>query len=150
MSIRLKTTLIIVGTLIIGIIIGSLGSGALLRRRVRNFGERPVKDLFVEGFERMVRPEENQRDTIRIILEGYAPKFKAIHESHVASLDSLLDSLDVDLEEVLTPEQVERMKERRRRLHRAFGGPPPPGPHGPGGDRFPDHPGDRPEREEGP
>ena len=125
MTIHVKTALILLATMVLGIVLGVLISGAFLRHPMRPEREEALSELFVSRFERLIEPDEAQRDTVRAILQSYSRRFIEMHDKHHAEMAALMDSMNVDLSPILTEEQRRRVAEHTERRHR-FMGPPPP------------------------
>jgi len=110
MKIETKTYVIIVLTLVIGMIIGALITGAIVRHRIRRFMSLGHPDHLTARIERIIEPTEAQRDTVHQILMDHARKFDQIHGRFESQLLALKDSLKKDLDPILTEEQKERLE----------------------------------------
>jgi len=110
MKIETKTYLIIVLTLLIGMIIGALMTGAVVRHRVRRFMSLGRPDHLTARIERIIEPTAAQRDTVHQILMDHAQQFHEIHGRFESQLLALKDSLKKDLDPILTGEQKERLE----------------------------------------
>jgi Spy/CpxP family protein refolding chaperone len=139
MKTNTKTVLIIVATLVIGILIGALGTGFMAHRFGRRLPHMEHGEMFVEGMLDLIDPAPEQEDQIRGILTRHAQQFTEITGDFREEISVLVDSLRAELDSVLTEEQKERLDERHRRLGRLMkcGG---PFPHGKPGDRRPPPP----------
>lgn len=140
MSDRTKSALLLVATLVLGMVVGSLVTGAVANRRIESLAEARLLGGRLSGFLLdAIQPEgEEQEAAIREVLDGAAPRFKEIFEGTRSEMKRLRDSVMTELEPILTDEQMERLEERMR-----FGPRPPfererrprfrdgrPGPHG--------------------
>ena len=112
MSIRTKTTMIILSTLVIGMILGALITGAVIHRRVMFYSDLTMADRFVHVFERLIGPEESNRDTVHAILRDHSRRFSEINRTHHLLLAEIVDSLMVELDPVLTESQKGRLEKR--------------------------------------
>jgi galactokinase len=110
MTASTKSALMLFSTLLIGMLLGSLITGAVNNRRMRSLAEmRSARGLAIR-FEDMVRPEsEEQREAIRAILEEAAPEFAAVMLESRERMRSLTDSVRAELDPLLTEEQRERL-----------------------------------------
>ena len=126
MNTRIKTTLVIVITLVIGMIIGALIHGAVMRNRYRQIAFRMrTNEGFMRRMERVIQPDESQRKALRAVLEKH---FQRMSEFG-AGFQSMMDSLKNELDLILTEEQRERLERGPlgrggRRFDRPFGGKP--------------------------
>lgn len=132
MKTRTGTVLIIVATLLIGIIIGALGSGFVIHRFARHMPDMRHRDLFVERMVETIDPSPDQEEAIRDILTRHAEEFAEISDSFHRDASALFDSLRAELDPVLTEEQKAKLEERGRRVRRLMKHPGPPGRRWPG------------------
>jgi hypothetical protein len=135
-----KTTLIIAATLLIGIVIGALGSGFFIHRSIRHFEEREHQEVFVDRMISIIEPNPDQEAVIREILTRHAEEFEQRADAFHEETSALFDSLRTELDSVLTDQQKARLEERGKKMrsfmkhggpprHRRPGeGPPPPPP----------------------
>ena len=128
MNVKLKITLIIIITLIIGIIIGAMANRAISHNRIKNILSQRRPDIFVNVYERMLQPDDEKSKQIREILNRHAKLMSEIRTNFMNELQSSMESLKAELEPLLTPEQ-------KQRLERGLPGPP-PFPQGPPWGRF--------------
>ena len=141
MNVRVKTTIVIVATLIIGMVVGALIDGALHRRRTRDFFRKPFEKRLETLMERTISPDDSQRDTVRIILDDHMLRMKEIAGRHGQEMAAVMDTLKQQLSMVLTDDQMTRFNEHIGRLHRMVKRQPPWGKgHGPGPGLMPPHP----------
>jgi galactokinase len=115
MTASTKSALMLFSTLLIGVLLGSLITGAVNNRRMRSLAEmRSARGLAIR-FEEMVRPEsEEQREAIRAILDEAAPEFAAVMLESRERMRALRDSVLAELDPLLTEEQRERLEEGMR------------------------------------
>jgi hypothetical protein len=144
MKTNTKTVLIIVATLLIGILIGALGSGFVVHRFATRMADMRHRDMFVERMVELIEPAPEQEAEVRDILTRHAEEFTELADGFQEDTAALFDSLRSELDPVLTDEQKERLEERHERLgrflklgrrppHHKPGGPPrhpPPGDDG--------------------
>ena len=128
MNTKTKSTLVIIGALFIGIIIGAMGS-TMFRRSL--FEDRIARFRTPEGFTQrlieVIQPDSAQREAVNEIMTKHHKKILEIGRQGRELIKSHTDSLLKELEPVLRPDQLERLKERLMRR--------PPRPGKPG-DRF--------------
>lgn len=125
MNERTKSALLIVGTLVIGMVLGSLVTGAIANRRLDDLANARGR---MAGFVLdAIEPEsEEQAEAIREVLDGAAPRFREIFESTREEMARLSDSVMAELDPILTDEQREQLEKRMRFRMRRL----PPGPEG--------------------
>jgi len=110
MKIETKTYVIIMLTLVIGMIIGALITGTVVRHRVRRFMSLGHPNHLADRIENIIEPTASQRDTVHQILIEHAQQFHEIHGRFEIQLLALKDSLKKDLDPILTEEQKERLE----------------------------------------
>ena len=125
MTVRTKITLTIIGTLLVGILLGGAGS----RVAMELFGVPPGEDFkpediqrrFTRVFERALEPTDEQRDTVRAILDRHALQAADAIRDHFAEQQTMMDSLKAELAAVVTEEQMTRLDRHLDRMHKNFG-----------------------------
>ena len=136
MKLQVKSALIIIGTLVIGMILGGLISGMIRSQSHGKRAEGPRGDRFGRMMNRIIQPDESQAAEVQAVMDRYAPKFADQHQRHKGEMQGLIDSLNVELEPILTEEQINRLQKWKKRFSRRFrgrgqrSGPPPPPPGG--------------------
>jgi hypothetical protein len=124
MNLHVKTSIILIVTLLIGMVLGALLGGAFLRSRVKHRVERMrTPQGLAERMEKIIQPDDTNREAVREVLRKHAARFSEYHEGFAA----LADSLHKDLDPILTDEQKQRMEWLMEPLHRR-----PPRMHRPG------------------
>ncbi len=148
MNTKVKIALIIIVTLVIGIVLGALLNRAFLRYRIQKafFNRKPVG--MVSFLEEVIQPTPEQRMLIRDILEEHRKKAEELREKFMMEMKAEFESLDAELDPILTPEQKRRLKRRslrpwrnpRRRMDRPDPWRMPPPPEKPPRDKPPREP----------
>jgi hypothetical protein len=128
MNTKTKSAIIIISTLLIGMILGSLITGSFMKNRAFDrIAELRNERGFVKRIERIIRPDAAQQARVREILAQHFEKMHRLGEEIRVTFKTMNDSLIKDLEPILRPEQIERFKKRMDRMRRF--GPPPGKPH---------------------
>jgi len=149
MNTKTKSALLLLLTLLIGVIVGVLGTRMVMEHRVAKFMAMRNDRFFQHRMEAFLQPRPEQMDTLNAIFDKYQPKFLQLNRKFRAESRAILDSLHKELDPVLTEEQLQRLKERRGMppFGRPFGGQhpdgrfgKPPGMRGPRGQMPPDAP----------
>ncbi|MCU0425354.1 MAG: hypothetical protein MUF71_06980 [Candidatus Kapabacteria bacterium] len=113
MSSRTKSFLTIAGTLVLGMVLGGLLTGAVIGKRARTVGGILTNEKrFVAMAERLIQPQEHQRDTLGKLLNSYGAAFAGRNRAHQQWQAHLLDSLRRDIMPLLKPDQQERFGKR--------------------------------------
>jgi hypothetical protein len=110
MKMETKTVLIVLSTLIIGMIIGALITGAFARHRIGRFMSMREPGRLAAHVERIIGPDESQRDAVRAVLREHSEQFLELHSHFEDEMLALRDSLRKDLDPILTDEQKERLE----------------------------------------
>lgn len=120
MTTKSKTTFIILGTLIIGVLIGALASGMWRQKRMEKFGRMRPQQQFVETIENIIKPDDAQRKAIEKVLEKHFEHVAKIREQHEQEMMASFDSLKQELNSLLTAEQQKRLEENLERSSHRF------------------------------
>ena len=107
MNIKLKTTILLISSLIIGVVIGLLISPLIqrniLEKRFKNFRE---PDRFIEKIYDIVNADESQKERIKEILAAHHKRMLDFH----VQIKIQMDSLQHDMKSVLTPKQMKKLE----------------------------------------
>jgi hypothetical protein len=120
MTSKSKSTFIILIILIIGIIIGALVSGMLRKSRMDKFDRMSYHQRFIRVMDRIIKPSEEERGALEKILRKHSEKMNKVREKHQAEIISIVDSLKIELEKILTDEQLARLEKHLKRGSREF------------------------------
>jgi hypothetical protein len=108
---------IIIGTLLIGVIIGALIVGPLVaRHHFKRMANLRTPRGFSQRLEEIIEPDDSQAEALRTVLARYGEDFDEVASRHRSEVKDLIDSLNAELDTILTPEQKERLEKHRRRM----------------------------------
>ncbi len=128
---------ILAATLLLGIVLGVLGAGALANARALKIEGARGPGGFVNHMEEIIQPTAEQTAAVRPLLEGFDQQNREIIQGADQELRDVIESMRTELEPLLTDEQNRRLEEFSRRPRPRPGGPPglggPPGAGGPPG-----------------
>ncbi|MBU1706986.1 hypothetical protein KKB28_03625 [bacterium] len=111
MNLQVKPALIIIGTLLIGIVLGALMSGTLADRRHRKIGEMMRPNMFSERLIEVIEPlEPDQREAITAIVEETATRVQNLTRETRFEMHAVMDSMFSELRPLLTDEQSLRLE----------------------------------------
>jgi hypothetical protein len=114
MSLRGRAIGIITGTLLIGVAIGALLVGPMIaRHHFRRAEAWRTPRGFATRLEDVIKPNPDQVDALRTILARYGDDLDEVMSRHRAEIRDMVDSLNADLDTLLTPEQKERLEAMR-------------------------------------
>lgn len=126
---RKRTIAIIAGTLIVGILIGVLGSAIVARRYYH--GERDVKgsrpgdrssrEDFAKRLMHIVQADSAQQNQMRPIVEETGIQIEAIQSHSRDEVQLAIDSMELKLQTVLRPDQLERLKDFNKKRKKEAG-----------------------------
>jgi len=111
MNIKVKIALIIIITLIIGVVMGAMLNRALVRYKIQKTFAVRQPGRFVYFMERIIQPEQEQRDQIRAILKKHAGRTEEMRGRFFSEMQAEKESLLKDLDPILTPKQMKRLKQ---------------------------------------
>lgn len=112
MNLKLKTTLIIIITLIIGVIIGAMAHRAYLQNRIKKTFAWGNPNRLGAIYERTIRPNADQSGQIRRILNKHAQNISKIRDEYRQKIQSEFEAMRGEIDPLLTPEQ-KRLFEKR-------------------------------------
>ncbi len=115
MNMKVKTTIVIIITLIFGIVLGALINRTFTHRRIRRAFDAVNPNRFTMILEQAIDPTEEQENQIREILQGHAKQVEEIRKKAMEGMETSLQALKKELDSVLTPEQKERLEEMMKK-----------------------------------
>ena len=152
MNAATKSTLLLAGTLALGLVLGASGAGAISRQRraeLRTFGRPPG---FARHVTEVIQPRDSaQSAQVQPVIERAAERNRRIIRAANDSLRASIDSLRLELAPLLDEPQKERLARMTQTLPPFGAGRPgpggprpqrPPPPGGPEGERGPPPPED--------
>lgn len=121
MKTEAKTVLLLVGTLVLGMVIGFFGHGVFMRDQFkRQTRHMRTPDGFVHRFLSELNPTEEQREAIQEILKKHYEEMAAYREAFRPKMEAMRKELDA----ILTDEQKKTLDEKllKKRNGGSFGG----------------------------
>lgn len=112
MNVKVKTTFIIIITLVIGIVIGAMLNRALLQQRIKRTISMANPNRLVAIYEEIILPDSVQTKMIREILSKHAKQVSEIRMKARKDMQSTFESTKKELDKLLTPEQKKRLEKR--------------------------------------
>jgi len=120
MNIRMKTALILIGTFLLGGVLG-----ALLLGSIRGERESAREEIGRPGgggrhlIERVIQPRDGeQRRAVMQVLRKWRERHRSVLEETHRQLRDGFDSMRAELEPILDEDQRERLEQEAERLHR--------------------------------
>jgi hypothetical protein len=107
---KTRPLLVILITLIIGFVLGMLTSAQLRFHRLKPMRMFFSEERFREGFYKTVQPDEKQKVKIDLIIDKYAKKNSELQDDFRKELDSNFKDLRKELDQVLTKDQIARLR----------------------------------------
>lgn len=144
MKLEVKPSLIIIGTLLIGMVLGALTLATVVHHRMERLHALRTRGGMPQHLLAAIGPLSAQQGAVTMELERTAAQIDSTIQSSHRFIAATLDSMASRVDSLLTPEQ-------RVRLHRELDRRIPGGPEGPGGPPFGGRPprgprpGDRPD-----
>jgi hypothetical protein len=134
MTTRVKSALLLGITLLIGGVLGAVLNAYMAERRFERVGIMRSRSGMAEHIQEAIGPmESSQAAQVRDILDRHLDRMDRHMTESQAEGRAIMDSMNAELQQVLTPEQIERLEEQMRR--RGPGGGRGPGGRGRGGSR---------------
>lgn len=111
MNLQVKPSLIILGTLLIGIILGVLLSGALIRERHHRIEAMLGPPRFAERIIKVVKPRDvEKRKAIAAIVEKTSLRIRDLTRETRTGMHAVVDSMFSELKPLLNEEQSKRLE----------------------------------------
>ena len=111
MQMRTKSIIALIITLLIGIVLGAVGSGMLRNSVIRNrMSEFRSPQHFQRSIERVIAPTSDQRAQVRIILDRQQQSVMELSQNFHLEMDSLNHRFRKELSAVLRPDQMDRLR----------------------------------------
>ena len=110
MTTKVKTLIILLSTLVIGVAVGALASGALRDRREHEIHRMPPHHRFLRSMHEIIQPTEGQADALDNILDRRSKQLSELNERHQSEVFAIMDSMRTELASVLTDEQRTRLE----------------------------------------
>src|SRR6056297_1253551 len=105
---KLRITILIILTLLLGFVIGMLTSAQLRHKRMRPVRTFASEQYFREHFYKIVEPSEEQKEELNGIIESYANDFNKLSEQFWDDFESLMDEQWGEIKPVLNKKQIEK------------------------------------------
>jgi len=119
MNTKSKSILALLGTLIIGMILGALLSGIFVRSRMKQFKD---PERRAEHHKRRLHDfsdaNEDQRAKIDAVFDSKKNKMHQFEEEFRANRKKVMDEIIEEISSDLTPDQVEKLKNRLKKSDR--------------------------------
>ncbi|MGD9900841.1 MAG: hypothetical protein AB7T22_17075 [Calditrichaceae bacterium] len=112
MTAKTKSTVIILSTLIIGMLLGALVFGAIVRNQIAEINGLRTSEGFISFFDDIIEPEAEQKAEIDSVLDKHAKTFYTTSTGCLGKVLAIIDSMEKDLSLVLPPDQMGRLQNR--------------------------------------
>ena len=122
MTARTKSILLLLGTLLIGMLLGAFVHTLMVEDRIERITSLRSRAGFVRFMENMIEPTDDaQRAAIRDVLEETAERLDAHHAGSREAVEEIMESFRTSLDSLLTEEQVNALNERMERKRKYRG-----------------------------
>lgn len=119
----IKYTLLLTTTLAIGMVLGWMISGHLVRQRVHKYMKMKEKGGFEAHILEVTTPTDEQAAKIKPILSRHGSQMEALYTAHRARVDSTVKDLRDSLSLYLDTDQMKRYDESfKKRKSKRIGG----------------------------
>jgi hypothetical protein len=102
---KLKVTIIIIATLIIGILLGVVGRGAFVKHHQQKLDSIERTEFFLSRVNEIVNPDSSQKPKVMDIAKRTAQRIEILFDRHQSEMKVIVDSMKRELAAVLRPEQ---------------------------------------------
>lgn len=112
MNLRTKTILILIGTLVLGGIVGAFVTGAVVDQRMERLHTLRTQHGFAESMEQAIGiTDESQRMEVRPILQEASVRLEENMSECKAAGRGIIDSMRAELRPLLDEQQEQRLEE---------------------------------------
>jgi hypothetical protein len=108
---KAKPILIIIGTLVIGFVLGMLTSAQLRYHRLKPVRVYFSEERFRDGFYQAIQPDEQQKARIDQVLDKYAKINSDLQSNFRKKLEANMKDFRKEIDSNLTKEQIARLRE---------------------------------------
>lgn len=116
-----KTLLMLVGTLVIGIVIGAVGMSIFTSKKWKSYSEPITKERFTQKIIRIIEPNEEQLAKIKSIIEQHGERASSISKENSERIVENLESLYRELTPFLNETQKQKFENKINRIKQKFG-----------------------------
>lgn len=121
MTSRSTSILIVLGTLVVGIAIGALATGAIMNNRLDELEALRMQGGVQSFLQRGIEPvDDAQRERIRAAIEGVESRQMELRRSMFQQHRILFDSLRAELDVILTDDQKDQLRAMMTREREQF------------------------------
>lgn len=113
---RTKSILALSGTLIVGLVVGSLVTMSVIRHRINEFKEMRQPKHFKEHLLQAADPSPEQEAQIDPLIQRFGQQMQALHQSHKTEVETRLDILKDSLALYLDQRQMKRINRKLTRM----------------------------------
>jgi len=118
MNLKLKNSLILTGTLVLGIIIGVLVSGRVMHSKVENMKSFYTEQGFNRQIMRVIKPTEEQKKQLRPLFREQAKRNHQLFITCRKKRKKLMEDFKTELKDYLTEEQMQRLEKMEMRMRK--------------------------------
>lgn len=111
MTTRVQSIMILVGTLIVGIAIGALATGAIFNARMDALRALRSPGGMQERIITVIQPESpEQAEQIQAVLDASEQRLRELRRTQARPFRAVIDSMHMQMQPLLSPEQWERLQ----------------------------------------
>jgi len=118
MNLKLKNSLILTGTLVLGIIIGVLVSGRVMHSKVENMKSFYTEQGFNRQIMRVIKPTDDQKKQLRPLFREQAKRNHQLFITCRKKRKKLMEDFKTELKDYLTEEQMQRLEKMEMRMRK--------------------------------
>jgi hypothetical protein len=115
-----KYIIMLIGTLVIGIVIGVLASGIYFNKKSNRLIVAPTKEYFKQKAVHLLKLDEAQLKQFDNSLDKFSDKAYFIEKDNNFKMYNALDSLYIELKPALTQEQKDKFEKRLTHINSAI------------------------------
>jgi hypothetical protein len=117
---KAKPIILVIVTLIIGFVLGMLTSAQIRYHKLKPVSVFFSEGRFRDGIYKTIEPDEQQKVKIDLVLNKYAKTNSELQNNFRKSFDENMKEFRIELESILTNEQLTKLKEMDERRQEMF------------------------------
>ncbi|MDP2237310.1 MAG: hypothetical protein Q8J88_12830 [Bacteroidales bacterium] len=115
---KTKYILLLFGTLIAGILIGTLTTGRVTRNKVEKIKSFNTKEGFREHLYKIMQPTEAQREQLSPILDSFSDRHWELMKQNWENQKALFDEMDIAIKPFITEEQFQLLMDHKQKTRK--------------------------------
>ena len=110
MKTKFKISILFLTVLLVGMVIGALINGAIIKNRMDNIMKLRGKGGYGTFIEQIIKPDDSQREQLRETIDKYSTTLFELRARSRNEMIAVMDSMRTEISPLLTDEQIDRLQ----------------------------------------